>query len=93
MNDTDTPNPFTSARRVAGIAVMLKASDIIEVWHSLTLEQAERVLDVHDSTIASQMLAAGLDAAVRIIEQEGKLISHWTFRNWTLSDGGPRLDS
>lgn len=73
MNNKDTPNPFTSARRIAGITVMLKPSDIIEVWHSLTLEQAERLLDVHSSTIASEMLVAGMDAAIRIVKQEGKL--------------------
>ncbi len=63
MSDTNLPNPFECARRIVGVNVLLQPQDIISVWHSLSLEQAERLIDIHGSTIAVQMLAAGIDAA------------------------------
>jgi hypothetical protein len=72
MSDANLPNPFECARRIVGVNVLLKPQDIIDVWHSLSLEQAERLIDMHGSTIAAQMLAAGINAAVQIIQQEGK---------------------
>ena len=71
MSESNIPNPFECAGRVVGVTVTLKPSDITEIWHSLTLEQAERLLDVHGSSIAAQMLAAGMDAAVDMIQRDG----------------------
>jgi hypothetical protein len=71
MSESKSPNPFKCARRSKGITVTLAPSDITEVWHSLSVEQAERLLDVNGATIAVQMLAAGIDAAVELIKQDG----------------------
>jgi hypothetical protein len=71
MSDTNLPNPFDCARRIVGVNVLLKPQDIINVWHSLSLEQAERLFDIHGSAIAAQMLVAGIDAVVQIVKQEG----------------------
>jgi hypothetical protein len=73
MSDANLPNPFECARRIIGVNVMLKPQDIVDVWHSLSLEQAERLLDVHGSGIAAQMFAAGMNAAVEIIKRDGAL--------------------
>lgn len=70
MSEANLPNPFECARRVVGVNVMLKPEDIMRVW-SITRNQAERLLDVHAPSIAAQMLAAGMDAVVEIIKQEG----------------------
>jgi hypothetical protein len=71
MSESNLPNPFECARRIIGVNVMLKPQDIVDVWHSLTLDQAERLLDVHGCGIAAQMLAAGMSAAVEIIKRDG----------------------
>jgi hypothetical protein len=71
MNDTDCPNPFQCARRIVGVNVMLKPSDIIDVSPSLTVAEAEYLLERHGSAIAGQMLTAGINAVAEIIKHEG----------------------
>lgn len=71
MSESNVPNPFESARRIVGINVTLAPHDITEIWHSLTEEQVARLFDRHGSSIAVQMLAAGTQAVIQIIEQEG----------------------
>lgn len=70
MNDKPIPNPFEAARRIAALSVMLQPHDLIEAWPTLTEVQARRVLDLHRSSIAVQMLAAGVEAALTILRQE-----------------------
>jgi hypothetical protein len=71
MSESDVPNPFTSAKRIKAVTVMLKAADIVGAWPSLTIAQAERLMELNDASIAVQMFAAGLDAAIEIIKREG----------------------
>ena len=70
MSDQPVPNPFTSARRIVGINVLLKPEDIMAIW-SITSEQAELLINRHSSSIAVQMFAAGQKAVEQIIQQEG----------------------
>jgi hypothetical protein len=72
MTDANVPNPFQCARRIPGVIVMLKPRDVIDVWHSLTVEEAEHLLERHGLTIAAQMLTAGVNIAVEIIKHEGE---------------------
>ncbi len=71
MSESELPNPFECARRIIGVNVMLRPDDITDVWGSLSKQQAETLLDQHASSIAAQMLTAGISAAVQIIRQEG----------------------
>jgi hypothetical protein len=71
MSNTDVPNPFTSAKRITAVNVMLKPGDIVGAWPSLTIAEAEHLLDQNGSRIAGQMIAAGVNAAIEIIQHEG----------------------
>jgi hypothetical protein len=71
MSESELPNPFECARRVIGVNVILRPDDITDVWGSLSKQQAEKLLDQHASSIAAQMLTAGISAAVQIMRQEG----------------------
>ncbi|HEY1683540.1 MAG TPA: hypothetical protein VGG19_02155 [Tepidisphaeraceae bacterium] len=71
MNHSDVPNPFTSAKRISALSVMLNFSDIIDVYPNLTATDVERLFKQKGSRIATKMIAAGVDAAIEIIEQEG----------------------
>ncbi|HEY1686480.1 MAG TPA: hypothetical protein VGG19_17080 [Tepidisphaeraceae bacterium] len=71
MNHSDVPNPFTSAKRISAVSVMLKPSDLVDAWPSLTVAEAERLIDLNGSRIAMQMITAGVNAAIEIIQQEG----------------------
>ena len=73
MSETDVPNPFQAARRMAALSVMLQAADLIEAWPTLNEMQARRVLDINGSRIAVQMLAAGVNAALAILREEGAI--------------------
>jgi len=70
MSESKPPNPFECACRLVGVTVTLAQSDITDVWHSLSSEQAARLLDTHGAEIAAQMLVAGVEAAVEIIKRE-----------------------
>jgi hypothetical protein len=71
MSKSELPNPFECARHIIGVSVMLRPDDITDVWGSLSKQQAETLLDQHASSIATQMLTAGISAAVQIMRQEG----------------------
>lgn len=73
MSDKPVPNPFEAARRIAALSVMLQSHDLTDAWPTLTEMQARRVLDLHRSSIAVQMLAAGVQAALTILRQEGAI--------------------
>lgn len=71
MNDANLPNPFHCARRVPGVSVLLKPEDVMNASETTSRAQAERLLEENGTTIAAQMLAAGLEAAVTILREEG----------------------
>ena len=71
MSELKPPNPIECARRIIGVNVMLKPDDIVLAWPSIILADAEYLLDHHASSIAAEMLSAGLSAAVEIIKQQG----------------------
>jgi hypothetical protein len=70
MSELKPPNPFECAKRIIGVNVMLKPDDVVHAWPSITLADAEYLLDHHASSIAAQMLNAGIRAAVEIIKQQ-----------------------
>jgi hypothetical protein len=72
MSELKPPNPFECAKRIIGINVTLKPDDIVHARPSITLADAEYLLNHHASFIAAQMLSAGLRAAVEIIKQQGQ---------------------
>ena len=72
MSELKMPNPFECAKRIVGVNVMLKPDDIVHACPSFSLADAEYLLDHHVSFIATQMLSAGLRAAVEIIKQQGQ---------------------
>lgn len=71
MSDNTVPNPFDAARSTAAFSVVLQPHDLIAAWPSLTETQARRMLELHRSAIAPQMIAAGVQAALAILKQEG----------------------
>lgn len=71
MNNSEVPNPFTSAKRISALSVMLNFSDIIDVCPHLTAADVEQLFKQNGSRIATRMIAAGVTAAMEIIQQEG----------------------
>jgi hypothetical protein len=71
MSDSDVPNPFKSATRISALSVMLNFSDIIDACPYLTAADVERLFKQNGSRIAVQMIAAGVTAAIEIIQEEG----------------------
>ena len=73
MSKQNLPNPFECARRIHGVSVLLKPEDVMDTGTGpvLSRAEAERLLDEHGSTIAAQMLVAGINAAVDIISEQG----------------------
>jgi hypothetical protein len=71
MSDLKPPNPFERAKRIAGVNVMLKPGDISHACPGFSVADAEYLLDLHATSIAAQMLNAGLRAAVEIVKRDG----------------------
>lgn len=70
MNNNNVPNPFASAKRVPGLTVTIKPSDVTDFCAGLSIAKAEMLLKEHASLIAVQMIAAGINAAAEILHQE-----------------------
>jgi hypothetical protein len=64
------PDPFKSARRASGITVVLRPENVMTAWGTISRAEAERLFFDHAETIASQMLAVGIEAAATLIRQE-----------------------
>ena len=71
MSAAETPNPFTSARRIAGVKVLLSPDDVSRFWPELDTERAEQLLNDHGAAIAGHMHAAGLVAALELFRRKG----------------------
>lgn len=69
MNNEKAPNPFTYAKRVPGLTVTIKPSDITDFCPGLSIVEVEALLSQHAPLIAVQMIAAGINAAVQIIQE------------------------
>lgn len=70
MNDK-LPDPFKTARRVAGVTVHLRAEDLLTADANFDRELIDRMLERHGGTLAAPMLGAGIEAAMDIIRREG----------------------
>ena len=71
MSDLQPPNPFDAAKRQSGVYARLRPDDIAHACPGVTRERVHRLLDRHGGTLAAAMLAAGIEAAVEIMHQEG----------------------
>ena len=71
MSNENVPNPFASAKRVVALNVTLKAADLIDAWPDTSVETAKRIFDQNGAKIAERMIAAGVEAAIDIIINEG----------------------
>ena len=71
MSESRVPNPFECAKRVVGVSITMKPSDIVHASPNVSLIDAEHLLDRHAAIIAVKMLNAGIRAAVEIIDREG----------------------
>ena len=71
MSQSHLPNPFHSARRVNGLTVLLKPTDLLGIRIGITASEADKLMERHASAIAACMISAGIDAATRIVESGG----------------------
>jgi hypothetical protein len=72
MNNSDLPEPFRSARRIAGIHVELTPADLTRERPDVSLEMAGWLMEQNGEEVATLMLTAGLEALVRIVQQHMK---------------------
>ena len=70
MSNDELPNPFHTAKRIAGLSVRLNPEDAINIIPTMTREQAEKMLEENSIEIATQMISAGLEAVIRIVARE-----------------------
>ena len=69
MSDANVPDPFKSAQRRRGVGVWLRPEDVMYFVQALSRDEAERLLEENDIIIASEMVAAGIECIVRILEK------------------------
>jgi hypothetical protein len=71
MSEDNVPDPFASAKRAPGIRVVLRPENVTNGWVTLTHDEATRLLERHAPMIASEMLAAGIEAAYNLARKAG----------------------
>lgn len=70
MSECSVPDPFESAKRVAGFNVRLGPEDVMSELPGLSYDTAERLLDRHGGIVAGAMISAGIEAAIALLRRE-----------------------